>query len=98
MNSPHLSPELEMFARIFDGQSPQVRELFQYALVMLSVEDGRAEVIERQTIDLREHLTFKTVAGDLFTLVKPDVSAELLAHMIELAREVLREGSGKLDA
>jgi hypothetical protein len=98
MNSSHLSPVLEMFARIFDGQSPQVRELFQYALVMLSVEDGRAEVIERHTIDLREHLTFKTVTGDLFTIVKPDVSAELLAHVTALVREVLQEDSGEPDA
>jgi len=86
-----LSPELEMFARIFDGQSPQVRELFQYALVMLSVEDGNAQVIERHVVDLREHLTYRTSAGDVFTIVKPDVNDELLAKTMEMAREISRE-------
>ncbi len=68
MNSS-LPPELEMFAHILDGQAPSVRELFQYALRMLMVENGKAEVVERHVIDLREHLTFKTVAGEVFTII-----------------------------
>jgi len=66
--------------------------LFQYALVMPMVENGNAKVIERHvTDDAREHLTFRTSAGDTFTIVKPDVSSELLTKMTEMAREVLRQ-------
>jgi hypothetical protein len=85
--------QYEMFGRILDGQSPQMRELIQYAIAILAVEDGSAKLIERHVIDTREHLTFKTTAGETFTLVKPDVSDEELEGVREMAREVLREGS-----
>jgi hypothetical protein len=58
---------------------------------MLMVEDGKADIVERHTIDAREHLTLRTVAGDTFTIVKPYVSEELLGEMRELAREILDE-------
>jgi hypothetical protein len=91
MDSPFPS-KYEMFGRILDGQSPQVRELIQYAIAILAVEDGTAELIERHVIDAREHLTFRTSAGETFTLVKPDVSVEELEGAREMAREALREG------
>ncbi len=92
MDSPFPS-KYEMFGRILDGQSPQVRELIQYAIAILAVEDGTAELVDRQIIDAREHHTFRTTAGETFTLVKPDVSSEELERVREMAREVLREGS-----
>ena len=88
----------ELFGRIIDGQLPQARELIQYALAMLAVEDGKAELIERHVIDAREHLTFKTLVGEIFTLVKPVLSAEELERVRVAAREILREKSdGDLD-
>ena len=90
----NLPPALEMFSRIVDGQPPNVHELFHYALAMLLVENHKAEVIERRTIDLREYLTLRTVAGELFTIVKPDTSDELLEQLTIMARAVLREENG----
>ncbi len=90
--STQFPSQYEMFGRILDGQSPQVRELIQYAIAILAVEDGTAELIERHVIDTREHLTFKTTAGETFPLVKPDVSAEELERVRNIAREILREG------
>ena len=81
-----------MFGRILDGQSPRMRELIQYAIAILAVEDGTAELIERHVIDAREHHTFRTATGETFTVVKPDVSSEELERVREMAREVLREG------
>jgi hypothetical protein len=92
MDSPFPS-KYEMFGRILDGQSPQMRELIQYAITILAVEDGTAELIGRHVIDAREHHTFRTTAGETFTLVKPDVSSEELERVREMAREVLRAGS-----
>lgn len=83
----------EMFGRMLDGQTPQVRELVQYAIAILAVEDGTAQLIERHVIDAREHHTFKTTVGETFTLMKPDVSNEEWERVREMAREVLREGS-----
>ncbi len=93
-----LPPEIEMLSRIVDGQSPDVRELFHYALTMLMVEDGKAEIVEQHTIDAREHLTLRTVAGDAFTIVKPLGSEELLATMRATARDILREEQGNGEA
>ncbi len=92
MDSPFPS-KYEMFGRILDGQSPQMRELVQYAITILAVEDGTAELIERHVIDAREHHTFRTTVGETFTLAKPDVSSEELERVREMAREVLRAGS-----
>ena len=36
-----LPPNLTMLARIVDGHSPDVRELFHYALATLLIEDAR---------------------------------------------------------
>ncbi|MBI5849355.1 MAG: hypothetical protein HZB31_15660 [Nitrospirae bacterium] len=95
--SNDLPPALKMFACMLDAQSPRVREIYQYAFTLLLLEDDKAQVIERRVIDLREHLTFKTATGDIFTIVKPDVDKETLAHLIDLARDVLREERTKED-
>jgi hypothetical protein len=84
-----IPPELEMFSRIVDGQPPNVRELFHYALTMLMIEEGKAEIVEQHTIDAREHLRLRTVGGDSFTIIKPFVSEELLTKMRTTAREIL---------
>jgi len=60
----------ELFGRVIDGQSLHVRELIQYGIAMLAVEDGRAELVERHVIDAREHLIFRTIVGEVFTLIK----------------------------
>lgn len=84
-------PALALLARAVDGQSPAVRELFQYALVMLMVEDGQATMIERHVIDAREHLTFRTSQNESFTIIKPAASPARLERIRQMAREVLRE-------
>ena len=91
MTQTDLPPDLAMLARIVDGQPPNVRELFHYALVMLLVEDGKAQIIEQRTIDARQWLMIRTVAGELFSIVKPNVIDARLAELQEMARQVLRE-------
>lgn len=86
-----LPPALQMYARFLDGQSPAARELFQYAIAVLLIEQDQAKVIERHVIDERAHLTLRTLAGDSFTIVIPNVDKELLAEMIDQARDILRE-------
>ncbi len=80
-----------MLSRIVDGQPPQVRELFHYALVMLLIEDGKAEIVERRTIDTREWITVRTVTPEIFSIVVPDADDERLEALRVVAREVLDE-------
>ncbi len=46
-----LLPELAMLARVVDQQSPTARDLLHYALVLLLIEDGKAEIIARRKVD-----------------------------------------------
>jgi len=94
--NPPLPKELEILAQRIEGEPAQSRELLHYALTMLMVEDGRAEIIDRPVIDSHEHLTIKTLAGDVFTIARPAVSDELLNRMREMARRVLQEGNEPL--
>jgi hypothetical protein len=94
----NLPPDLEMLSRMIDGQPPQVRELFHYALAMLMVENGKAEITERHHVDNLEHLNIKTTAGDVFEILTPQVSDERLQQSRTLARETLRQDrAGKED-
>ncbi len=97
MPESDLPLELQMLSRLIDGQPPPVRELFHYAVTMLLVEEGKAEIVEQHVIDAREHLTLRTTAGDSFTIVKPLVGEELLAKMRATAREILDEEHGRAD-
>lgn len=45
-----LPPDLAMLSHILDGQPPQVRELFHYALFMLLIENGKAESAPKETL------------------------------------------------
>ncbi len=92
MSSATLPPDLAVLAGLVDARPPEMREVFHYAVVMLLVEDGKATIVERRTIDARECIYIRTSAGELFSMVKPDVGEEALAHLRELAREALCEG------
>lgn len=81
---PNLTPDLALLARVMDMQSSDVRESFQYALVMLLVEDKKAEIIERRMIDLSEWLKLRTLNGELFDIVKPGVSEARLADILKM--------------
>ncbi len=83
-----------MLARVMDQQSPAARELFHYALVLMLIGDGKAEIIERRTVDAREWVTVRTVAGELFSIIKPDESDEMLETLKVLAREILNAERG----
>ncbi len=89
MTESDLPPDLAMLARVVDRQSPAARELIHYALVLLLIEDGKAEIVERRTVDRREWVTVRTIAGEVFSLVKPDESDDMLDTLKVLAREIL---------
>jgi hypothetical protein len=89
MTASDLPQDLGKLACVVDLQSPAARELFHYALVLLLVEDGKAEIIVRRTVDARERVTVRTVAGELFSIVKPDESDDMMETLKVLAREIV---------
>ncbi len=94
MTASDLPPDLAMLARVVDRQSSAARELFHYALVLLLVEDGKAEIVKRRTVDEREWVTVRTIAGESFRIVKPDESDDMLETLKVLAREILNAERG----
>lgn len=89
--SKDLPRDLQNFADALDAQTEDVRELIHYALVMLLVEDGKAEIIDRRIVDGREELTIRTIAIEIFTIMKPTLSEELLEELRRGALAIMRE-------
>jgi hypothetical protein len=84
-----LPPELTEFVAVLDAQPGPVQAIFQYCLAMLMVEAGKARLTETQPSEAGTMCTFETVAGDVFTLLKPQLSeADEAAIRAEL-REIL---------
>jgi hypothetical protein len=94
MASSKLPPEFDILARVADAQEENSRELFEYALAMELVKDGKMEVVERRMVNMRENVTLKTAAGQTFMLLAPDIIPELLDQMREMVREVMDEEKG----
>ncbi len=72
-----------------------MRELFHFALAMLLVEDGKASSVERRTLDGRELIYLLTAGRELFSVVEPEASEDVLAQLREMAWEAMRDDGGE---
>jgi hypothetical protein len=86
-----LPPDLAQFVALLDAQPGPVQVLFRYGLAMLMVEAGKAELVKAEPGEAGALCTFRTVAGDVFTLLKPPLSEAEEASMLEMLREILDE-------
>jgi hypothetical protein len=77
-----LPPELQQVADQLAEQPPAVREMFRYAIVLAMIDDEKAWVTGTRLIDSREYLAVRTVAGDVFEIVRPPISEELEAALM----------------
>jgi hypothetical protein len=75
--------------KLFDAQPGTA--LFDYGLATLMVEAGMAKLVSTEAGESGPLCTFETVAGDVFTLPKPPLSAEEEAGLREKVRQVLDE-------
>ena len=89
-----LPPELAQFAALLDAQPEPVQTVFQYCLAMLMVEAGKAQLIQTAPSENGPICTFKTVAGDTFTLLKPPLNKVDEAMMMGSLRQILDEEGG----
>ncbi len=94
LQTSDLPPKFAVLSRVVGAQEDNAREMFQYALALIMVEDGEAKITDQRTVSMREQLTLRTVEGETFTILKPDIRDELLAQLKEMVREVLDEERG----
>ena len=81
------SSDVAALESFLDSQPPDVRELFQYALTLLMVEEGKGVFGEESTgADGRTHVQVLTPSGDPFTVTKPVVGASMLDQMMAIVR------------
>jgi len=86
-----LPPELQAFARLLDTQPSEVQEAFQFLLATAMQEAGVFELLNVAEVDGRWHYTFRSAAGEVFSVVRPEISKETERKVREEVREILRE-------
>ena len=85
-----LPPELRAFASLLDAQPPEVQEAFQFLLATAMHEAGKFELLNVAEVDGRWHYTFSG-AGEVFSVVRPEMSKEMERQVREMVREILVE-------
>jgi hypothetical protein len=84
-----LPPEFQRTAELVDQQPPEVREVFHFMLTVAMEESGMAELINTAQVDGRTWYSYDSVAGDVFSVVRPEIDPELEREMREM-REALQ--------
>ena len=84
------SPKLPSFARLLDPQPPKVQEAFQFLLATAMHEAGKSELLSIAEVNGKWHYTFSG-AGDVFSVVRPEMSREMERRVREEVREALVE-------
>lgn len=86
-----LPPKLQAFASLLDAQSPDVQEAFQFLLATAMQEAGKFELVNVAAVDGRWHYTFKSSAGEVFSVVRPEMSKETERKVRGELQEILGE-------
>ena len=86
-----LPPEMQAFARLIDAQPPAVQEAFQFCLAIAIQEAGKLELVGVTQVGGRTHYAFRSITGDVFTVVRPEISKEVERELREELREILQE-------
>ena len=85
-----LPPKLQAFASLLDAQPPEAQEAFQFLLATAMHEAGKFELVSAAEVDGRWHYTFSR-AGEVFSVVRPEMSKETERRVRGMVREILVE-------
>ena len=85
-----LPPKLQAFASLLDAQPPGVQEAFQFLLATAMHEAGKFELLNVAEVGGRWYYTFSG-AGEVFSVVRPEMSKETERQVREAVREILGE-------
>jgi len=86
-----LPPEMQAFARLIDAQPLAVQEAFQFCLAIAMQEAGKLELIGVTRVGDRIHYAFRSIAGDVFSIVRPEITKEVERGLRGELRQILRE-------
>jgi hypothetical protein len=75
-------------------QPAHVREMWRYALVLMMIDDEKATAVETRGEDGRTWLTVRTLAGDEFQVVRPQISEDIERKLLEQVRRIVEEAGG----
>jgi hypothetical protein len=84
-----LPPEFERLAGLLSEQPPEVRDLFRYALVLAMIDEEKARVIGTRAENGQEWVTIKTIAGDVFEIIRPPISEEVESELMGEVRAIV---------
>jgi len=75
---------------MLDAQPPEVQEAFQWLLATSMHKAGKFELLNVAEVDGRWHYAFRG-AGEVFSVVRPDLTKEMGRRVREGVREILAE-------
>jgi hypothetical protein len=91
MHFPELPLELGAIRQLADSQPDVARNLYYWALAMVMVERGKANLVEQQTADGQKQYTFASPEGEVVQVMKPAVSEALIDEMMTAVRLLVEE-------
>lgn len=90
-----LPTEFEPLLKLLQAQPQSVRELFQFAIVLMMIDDEKARLIGTSAEDGKTHWQIRTILGDEFRIVKPDVSEETEQMLLQQVRQILADDTNE---
>ena len=86
----NLPLNLQAFGSLLDAQPAEVQEAFQFLLATAMHEAGKFKLLNVAEVDGRWHYTYSG-AGDVFSVVRPEMSKQMERRVREVVREILAE-------
>jgi hypothetical protein len=84
-----LPPEFERLADLLSEQPAEVRDLFRYVLVLAMIDDEKAHITGTRMDGDLEYLTVQTIVGEVFEIMRPLISEEVEAQLMEQLRAII---------
>jgi hypothetical protein len=95
MIEPDFPSEHLTFGSLLDAQPAPIQAALEYCLALLMVERGQVKLIGHQPGEAGPISTFRTKAGNIFTLAKPPLGQADEAAIREVVRQMLdADGEG----
>ena len=83
-----LPPSLEGLASFVDAQAEKVRDIYKYGLCLMMVEAGVMELVETFAGDEGVVCVFRSSAGELSSIARPNTSQELDMQLVTELKQI----------
>lgn len=86
-----LPPEMQGVLDALSAQTPEVRAIFRYALILLMIDDERARVLGTRIENGQTLLQVRTIGGDEFEVERPALGERAEKKLLDQIREIVTE-------